>query len=408
MLLVIPILPIGVRCVLSPQDGAILPAKYRFSEKDGGIHTFEGVVLAQEGTFYITALDEEQGLAGRSNPITTKPLPIAAELYAGDLHAHSYFCDGYGTLEENYEWARDVRQLDFGAMSNHVEGAKRYDVDFFWPYVQEAAKRYNEPGRFVAFLGFEWGSWERFGDKCVYYLKDDQPCYGANEPASNTPAKLWQQLEDKKALTIPHHPKYGGQTDWSWHNPEYQRLVEIYSLWGDSEAGGEHSVQHALALGHKLGIIAGSDAHFTPLGSAGIAMVYAERLERESLFGALYRRHCYGTTGERILLWFQLNGRMMGEELATRDARLPREVEIWVAGTAELQRVELVRNNKVVYVYSEGGTEAELHWRDEAPLDEISLEGGFFEAPTTFYYVRVTQVNGEKAWSSPIWVIWQK
>lgn len=386
---------------------ALFSEIYTFKKKDKGIHIFKNIELHSNGTFTFTVADDENGLIGKSNPITTDFRLNEYKIYVGDIHVHTIRCDGFGTTDENYLWARDVRKLDFSAMSNHVEGAKRYDVKDFWPEVQEAAKHFNKHGKFVTFLGFEWGSWERFGDKCVYYLDDNQPWFAANEESSNTPEKLWQCLKGKKVLTIPHHPKYGGPTDWSFYNNEYQRLVEIYSICGNSECGGNHSVQHALMNGHKLGVIAGGDAHYDPPGNAGLTMVYAKRLDRKSIFEALKDRHCYATTGKRIFLYFAVNGHIMGSEIVLTKSSLrhnERKIEIQVAGTGKIEKIAIVRNNVDIYINEPSAYKTKFKFVDKDDFEAAADDIPNFAGATIFYYVRVVQEDGACAWSSPVWI----
>jgi len=356
------------------------------------------VTLNQPGVHYITVCDHSLGTSGLSNPVLVQD-DHAEELnlFFGDIHGHNLHCDGAGSADEYYGWARDVRLLDFSALTNHMEEAKRYRTEDIWPIVRQKAAEYYEPGRFVTFLAFEWGSWERFGDKCVYYEGEEGQSLGAHLESADTPAKLWDRLRGKQVITIPHHSKYGGKTDWSFHDPTLQPIVEIYSTWGSSEQGGEHSVQKAWERGYRLGVIASSDTHTGTPGNegAGLAAVWAGKLTREDLFEAMRKRRCYGTTGARILLDFRLNGRRMGEVL--REERPgKRELTVLAAGTANLNTVEILKNNEVVNSQRGSGKVIRLEWED--PADKRT--GGRED----FYYIRVTQTDGNRAWSSPIWI----
>jgi hypothetical protein len=116
--------------------------------------------------------------------------------------------------------------------------------------------------------------------------------------------------------------------------------------------------------------------------------VYAPELTREALWEAMWARRVYATTGERILVDLRADGKMMGGELKSD---MPPGVVAQVAGTAPLHQVELIRNGQVVKTQGTSDLDLELSWRD------TNLE-------RCYYYLRVTQADGEMAWSSPIWV----
>ena len=104
-------------------------------------------------------------------------------------------------------------------------------------------------------------------------------------------------------------------------------------LPGATAIGGRGaSVQDALALGHRLGFVGGTDNHYAQPGSTrcpkggvdfrdrvtgGLTAVFAPALTSEAILAALRARRCYATTGARMILDFRVEGRPMGEELET-------------------------------------------------------------------------------------------
>ena len=93
----------------------------------------------------------------------------------------------------------------------------------------------------------------------------------------------------------------------------------------------------------------------------------------------------------------------MGSEVA--DCAGARRFTIRVAGTQPLAGVELLRNNAVIWRAEPGELTAWADVTDEDPVEEVLLEPAFGgELPFCFYYLRVRQIDGEMAWSSPIWV----
>ncbi len=229
---------------------------------------------------------------------------------------------------------------------------------------------------------------------------------------------LFDLLQGEDVLIIPHHTLVA--TKWDSFDPR-ERLVEVYSCWGRSEYPGNYGwdkrhnpwggVQNALKQGYKLGIIAGSDTHDGFSGrcypgnrasnlncKGGIMAVYAHELTREAIFDALFNRHCYGTTGERIILDFRVNGHMMGEEVGW-DGDKPRKIKVSVAGTAIIDKVEIIRNAQVIATLRGNSDFEEFEYTDKEPLFTQAKE----DKNAIYYYVRITQEDEEMAWSSPIW-----
>jgi hypothetical protein len=350
------------------------------------------------------------------------------KVFFGDIHTHSgqseWAACGTGTVDQNFKYARDVSLLDFYSLSEHDF---QMPEEGEWELRLEKADKYNEDGRFVTIPSFEWTN-QRYGHRNVYYrdtkwpFLDSGPKYTVNEIKEGknpSPTQLWDFLKENnaKAFTVPHHPNVGNfPLDWHFVNTEFDRLVEVYSVWGNSEYIGAPfsdfidripglSVQDALSQGHKLGIIASSDGHdghpgnsFTPartIGS-GLVAVLAKKLTREAVYDALYERRCYATTGTRILLDFKVNENVMGSEISTPNRDSSRTIKASVIGTTKIEKVEILRNNICIYkLNGEGKKMAKLKFVDNEKIDTKK---------SLYYFLRVSQKDGEIAWSSPIWV----
>ena len=387
-------------------------------------------------------------LEARGNPCEVE----GRRIFWGDLHSHCGLGHGQGKLESLYEYAREEEGLDFVAHVEHyafpderwigdewrrwkpsLRSLKDY-IEETWEYRKEVLRRYYEPGEFVNFLAFEW-SVNVYGDMCVYYLGDDEPCFypDAFYDPRMTPDVLWELLKGREAIAVPHHTsfpvgweKYPGRLvgiggyDWRFYNPEFVHLVEIYSKQGCSEYFGcpfpvphqapEGCVVEALKRGYRLGFVACSDTNIARPGSfligekryprSGLTAVFAENLDRPSIYYALKGRRCYATTGERIILDFRVNGAFMGEELHLGSPEEEKEVRFTVLGTDFIERAEVVKNGRVAFRYD--ASQASPHIRTcelscVFPDREGSRRGDY-------YYLRVVQRDGAMAWSSPVWI----
>ena len=208
-------------------------------------------------------------------------------------------------------------------------------------------------------------------------------------------------------------------------------LLEIYSCWGNREHWSarrpdirmdrhpDRTVQGVLGQGIIAGFSGGSNSRFgvgrdarrAEAGRgypAGLTAVYADSLDQDDLFAALRERRCYVTTGARILLQMTINGHEMGRLVEVSDSDPQslneRRIAARVYGTAPIDRIEVIRNNIEICTYRGDGTDIHFEWNDQQELSRIALprnlRGGGL---TCYYYLRITQEDGEIAWSSPIW-----
>jgi hypothetical protein len=77
----------------------------------------------------------------------------------------------------------------------------------------------------------------------------------------------------------------------------------------------------------------------------GLTAVALPALTRHALWDALKARHCYATSGERILLSFTADGASMGDEI--RVTRLP-AFDVVVEGTAPIETIDFYCDDRCV------------------------------------------------------------
>ncbi len=336
------------------------------------------------------------------------------KLYYGDLHQHSdvSVCNRLGdqSIEEDYQFSRDINRLDFACSTDHGYNINHY----LWIYTSKLARVNEDPGRFLTFLAEEWTS--TFEDTSAehpfgYYghrnliLGDTYFPRWWNARNRQTPADMWEDLRKMNAdfVHIPHQLADTGNvpTDWNYSDETAQPVAEIFQVRGSYEYKGTpreanrstprpgYFLQDAWARGVVIGVIASPDHG----GGMGKACVFAEDLSRKAILEGLRQRHCFGTTAARIFLDVRVNGHLMGEKV-TELPDGPVTVEINVRCPAAIDRVEICRDNHFIYVQNPSGKEARLTYTDMAPSKE-----------RTYYYVRVIQKDEEIAWSSPVWFV---
>jgi len=153
-------------------------------------------------------------------------------------------------------------------------------------------------------------------------------------------------------------------------------------------------------MGYRIGFVGGTDNHvgFPTRNSeidfdyCGMACVLAYELSREAIWQAMDARRTYATTGKPILCHWQLNGNEMGTEASLNDERV--EFSATLHGTAPIERVEIISNGKVV-------------WRSRFIDDDVTVTNEKLPLPqdkNTYYYLRLRQHDGHRAWLSPVWL----
>lgn len=400
----------------------------RFSFKEGSgpfegdrrpVRRLEGFRFSRPGVKYIRVKDPETGITGISNPIVVSENKPQYRLFWGDLHCHSIFGDGIRLPEEIHTFARDESFLDVFALTDHTEAITKGQ----WTYFSEVANDFYEPGRYVTFIGGEWTS-PKLGHRNFIYPGDKGPILRCTDPNQDTLQKLYAIARTEGALVIANHTaSFGHTTHWdNGHDPECERLVEIYSIGGinemmfglnrlspnrrkDQEVAGSHAID-GLKRGFKLGFIGAGDDHdgrpgdslhhlqekpadYKFLRGPGLMGVWAEELTRESVFKALWNRRVYGTTNHRTWLKFSINDAPMGSEIRARGEL---SVKIEAAGVTKIERIDLVREGETVRSFEPG-------------MQYFSTNITVNKAGTsTWYYLRLKLAEDHAAWSSPIWI----
>jgi hypothetical protein len=436
----------------------VLTRLARFTPANRGAIRLPGAVRFEKAGFFYVRVDGAT-LSGESNPVRVEDSKPRYRIYWGDTHTHTVFSDGTWTIDEQYEYAKDVAALDFGGASDHDTNFFRKEFTVYWADVLRAAEQHNNPGHFVTIPGYEWS--RTLGHRNVFYF--DKPDVRGDAPLidAQNPDQLWAALrtQNHRVLTTPHHVAGApAAMDWSYHEKEEKmdRLCEVYSVHGSGEYADNplapvkfyygHFLQDGFKQGHKLGMIGSGDWHEAAMGHlmdvpkykrrtpyshfrswGGLAAVYTSELTRDGLYDGMFQRRAYATTNRRIFVDFEMDGHLMGEEYKT--SRPPRII-VRVAGTDYLARVDVIRDNLIIYqggIYIDQGSLSaqDQSWNDDLAfrervtrkqrrdaIDEVKtadfslIDNSFAPPPggSHWYYVRVTQRDGTMAWSSPIWV----
>ena len=328
---------------------------------------------------------------------------ISKKIFWGDIHNHCRISYGTGSLENALERAK--QQLDFCSVVGHgLEPAsdkkrgedQRYNeinkihesgvekLKKNWPTVKKYLKKCNEPDSFVTFLGYEWHSL-KYGDHCVYYPENEGPLAGADSLR-----ELQDHVLKYNGLLIPHHiayPKGYRGIDWDFFNQDLSPFVEIISRHGSSfddtgpypflhlmgPRGHYGTAEYGYRLGYKFGIVGSTDDQTGYPGSwgSGRMAVYANNLNRDSLWDAFKKRQVYAITGDKIKADFNINGAEIGSEIKDKDKR---QIEYNIETCDFLNKIEILKNGEFFYEFIDSKPVEEL---DKNYRLKIRIEWGW-------------------------------
>ena len=384
---------------------------------------------------------------GNSNPIIRDD-DYNCQLYWGDTHIHTReFSDGIGTGSDAFNYAKNVILHDFAALGDHLNQRNntfmegRTNVPFpydktIWTTLIRLCKDWRD-SNFATIPGYEWSGrnycvtlatkakspFESISDKIILFPFEnakEAPLIDYLDENGCFQHQLYDALKDVECAIISHTPiSFVMGTSWTEANATKENVVEIYSSHGSSETmhgnyrplvnnKNKGSVNWALNNGYKLGFIGGGDDHYSHPGCPirqykmknlvpilryrpGIAAVFSDQLTSKEIIRSINHKKCYATTGERIWMKIKIDNVLMGQEANVTKNPL---IVATVCGTGKLESVELIKNGDVVAIRVPTDDRIKFGYED------IALKKG----DSAYYYIRATQFDGERGWTSPIWV----
>ncbi len=304
------------------------------------------------GVYRLKIRSKNGEVRGETNPILVTENP-KNRVYWGETHGHSGFAEGIGSAAAYMKFARDEARLDFVTHSEH-------DVwmdDNEWEILRRIVQQYNEDGRFIAYLGYEWTIASTQGGHHNVLFRTAEGRQRVSVQHYPSLSRLYQGLREQNdsndVLIIPHAHQKG---DYRISDPEMENLVEIMSMHGTFEWFGRMYLNH----GHRVGFVAASDDHIGKPGYSmpkstslaqhgGLSAVLATEKTTDSLFNALKSLNTYATTGARIILDVSVNGTGMGQAAPYAEER---DIRGRVIGTAPIRSVTLFKNDHVQHQWS--------------------------------------------------------
>ena len=356
------------------------------------------------------------------------------QLYFGQLHGHTQYSDGSGTLDSALSYIRslpDSANVQFVAFTDHsnyfdsknapnVEAAlydtslvKDSDASHSWKTYKDTIAQFNKDnaGDMVAIGGFEmtWsggpGHINTFNTPGIVSRNNSTLNNKTDDAGMKAYYALLSQTEGANSISQFNHPgtTFGNFKDFSYWNPVIDSrmyMVEVGNGEGQIGAGGYYPSyeQYIMALdkGWHLAPTNNQDNHQGKWGNANDArdVILTDNFTEEGIYDAIRALRMYATEDKNLELGYTVNGLMMGSSIKTVPGKLDIEVSVYDPDrTDTISKVEVVVNSgKVAHV-----------WDDPAELKNGTLSVTL--APEySYYFIRVTQKDGDLAVTAPVWV----
>ena len=354
--------------------------------------------------------------------------------YFGQLHSHTQYSDGAGPLTdalryvENLPASANVQFVAFTDHSNYfdsssgpnVEAAlydaslvKDSDANHSWKTYKDTIAKFNEDnaGSMVAIGGFEmtWsggpGHINTFNTPGIVSRNNKTLNNKTDDAGMKAYYALLSQAEGANSISQFNHPgtTFGNFKDFNYWDPVIDSrmyMVEVGNGEGAIGAGGYYPSyeQYIMALdkGWHLAPTNNQDNHKGKWGNANDArdVILTDDFSEQGIYEAIRALRMYATEDKNLELTYTVNGLMMGSSITEVPDKLHIEVTVNDPDASDsIAKVEVVANSgKVAYT-----------WDNAAQLRSGKLSATL-DPSYSYYFIRVTQKDGDLAVTSPVWV----
>ena len=328
-------------------------------------------------------------------------------VYFGQLHAHTNLSDGTGSVEEAFDYASKVENLDFFAVTDHSDSFDNADageiakdgagISTGWAAGKQAAASVTNED-FVGLFGFEmtWPEDKQLGHISTFNTPGWQT--RDQEDFENVPTALENYY--KALTTVPgsvsqfNHPDtiHGDFERFDHYSPKYDEAISLLEIAGEDGAVDCEYYHLALDKGWHVAPTNNQNNHNGQWGDASRArtVILAETLTEEALYDAMKDRRVYATQDSDLTVYYALNGAVMGSILPKSEEA---EITVFLSDPTDeaIGNVEVVADGGAVLVSEYVGTPSQVL--------ELPVSGGY-----NYYYLRITQPGGDVAVTAPVWM----
>ena len=352
--------------------------------------------------------------------------------YFGQLHSHTTYSDGSGSLDSALSYIGSLPEsanVDFVAFTDHsnyfdASGAANpedalYDMSLatansqkLWSEYVGAMKSFNaSQSDVIAIPGFEmtWsggpGHINTFNTPGIVSRNNTTLNNKTADAGMKAYYALLSRAEGNGSISQFNHPgsTFGTFSDFAYWDALIDtriQLVEVGNGEGQIGAGGYYpSYEYytmALDKGWHVAPTNNQDNHKGKWGNANDArdVIITDNFTEEGIYEAIRAMRMYATEDKNLEIGYTVNGLMLGTTISEVPESLTLDVTAYDPdGSDSISKVEVIVNSgKTVHT-----------WSDPADLADGALTVTL-SPDYSYYYIRVTEGDGDLAVTAPVWV----
>ena len=337
-------------------------------------------------------------------------------IYFGQIHAHTNISDGAGSLEDAYDHAKNVDNLDYiiitdhsNSIDNEKESKITVNVDKStsdeWTYAHNLAKQKTTED-FTCAYGYEMTWSNGLGHMNTFNTEGFQSRTQTEFSTYSTALQNYYAALRTAPDSISqfNHPgtTFGDFQDFSYYSEDNDALITMIEVGNGEGAIGssgyfpsyEYYVR-ALDKGWHVAPTNNQDNHKGLWGDANTArtVMLADENTEEAIYDAMRNYRIYATEDNDLSIYYTLDGNVMGTIL-DKDAvgdTVEIKADIKEPTDKAIGKVELIVNGG----QSIGAVNVD---KNEATVK--------FTAPSaySYYFLRITEDDKDIAVTAPVWV----
>lgn len=334
-------------------------------------------------------------------------------IYFGQLHSHTSYSDGAGSAEDAYQHASQVKNLDFLAVTDHSNSFDNADsasiadgsMSTEWVEGHALAEQYTTD-EFVGLFGYEMTWSNGLGHMNTFntpgFQSRTQKDYSTYATAlQNYYAALKTQTD---SISQFNHPgtTFGDFSDFAYYDEEIDELITIIEVGNGEGAIGSSGYfpsyeyyTRALDKGWHVAPTNNQDNHKGLWGDAntGRSVVLADSLSEDDIYDAMRNYRVYATEDNDLSILYTLDDNIMGTIMDKSDVgdNVTLKVALTDPTDSSIGKVEVIVNGGLSIASKSVATASETV-NFTVPSDY------------SYYYIRVTEADGDIAVTAPVWV----